>query len=207
MFAYICHMSNSRSVCHTFGSAALGLLCALSLWACKEPGVEMPQVNEALPAPATEVLKVLRNGHSLGLKEALTGKAKLAGTHRLHDERAAKVEGAAALNLKFGRTSNRIRNQANKAPAWAVRVLAGHGSEKTYLMEKKFYTFDVGNGRRGYLEALEMSLECIRCHGRESDLAPGMKARLDAEFPEDEATGYKGSELRGWFWLEYDATK
>ena len=186
---------------------AVASALVLSCWGCEEPGQEYAEVNEHLPAPATKALKVLRSGFDEGLKDALKGSAKLVGTHARFDDRAAKVEGAAAINLKFGRTSDRIFNQANAPPAWAVRTVAQSGDMKTHEMDKQFHTFDIGNGRRGHMEAIGLSIECIRCHGRDSALADGMKERLKAEFPQGAAVGYKGNQLRGWYWLEYDAAK
>jgi hypothetical protein len=38
---------------------------------------------------------------------------------------------------------------------------------------------------------------CLACHGRPEDLAPEVRARLEALYPRDEAAGYRLVDLRG----------
>ncbi len=44
---------------------------------------------------------------------------------------------------------------------------------------------------------------CKQCHG--ARIKPDVKARLQALYPEDEATGFKKGELRGIFWAKLPA--
>ncbi len=198
--------------CGPFGAAArlAMVMTAVTmplLAGCEEPGEVYPEVNEDLPAPAANALDTLRKGFDLHLAEALAGEAELKGLHAFHDDRAAKTDGAEAIHLKFGRTSVRLRNKANTMPKWATRTLRASGDEKTHRMDKNTFTFDIGTGRRGHLEAIGTRIECIRCHGRDAVLGDKVRDKIKAQFPNDEAVDYKGGELRGWFWLEYDAAK
>ncbi len=189
--------------------AALGLACVMmfTAWGCEKPGEVFPEVNEDLPLAGEKVLTKLKAGFDVGLKEALKSDGKLEGAHTTNDAKAAKTDGVSAINLKFGRTSSRLRNPANAIPTWAVRTIKELDNLKTHKLEKSTYLFDVGKGRRGYIEAIGLAIECIRCHGLDSALGEGMKKRVEGEFPEDKAMGYKGGQLRGWYWLEYDAAK
>jgi hypothetical protein len=38
---------------------------------------------------------------------------------------------------------------------------------------------------------------CVNCHGPRDALAPGVAEILDAEYPDDRATGYRPGDLRG----------
>jgi hypothetical protein len=44
---------------------------------------------------------------------------------------------------------------------------------------------------------------CMQCHG--DRIKPSVKARLQALYPADEATGFEKGELRGMFWVKLSA--
>ncbi|MGK0674398.1 MAG: DUF3365 domain-containing protein [Halothiobacillaceae bacterium] len=48
-----------------------------------------------------------------------------------------------------------------------------------------------------YMKAIGTMPVCLHCHGE--DIQPEVKAKLDALYPGDKATGYKAGELRGAF--------
>ncbi len=51
-----------------------------------------------------------------------------------------------------------------------------------------------------YMKAIPTAEKpCLACHGKA--LAPQVRARLDALYPEDRATGYEAGEIRGAFTL------
>lgn len=183
-----------------------GMLLAMTL-GCDEPGEVYPEVNEDLPKPVEQTLSLLKRGFEVNVQDALAGAAELKGLHTAFDDQVGQIEGAEALHLKFGRTSVRVRNPANKSPAWAMRPVAVFGDVKTHTLDKQLHIYDLGQGRRGALEAIGMQIHCIRCHGRGSALGEKVRARIEAEFPDDEALDFKGNELRGWYWVEYDAPR
>ena len=188
-------------------ACCLGGLLLLAGGGCEEPGEVYVEANEELPAAGEQVLQTLKKGFEIDVQRALVGEVKLAGLHGANDARAGKVDGAAAINLKFGRTSVRVRNQANAAPAWALRTISEADDVKTHRLEKSVHLLDIGDGRRGYLEAIGTQIHCIRCHVRDSALGEKVRDEIKAQYPEDEAIDFKTGELRGWFWLEYDAAK
>lgn len=61
-----------------------------------------------------------------------------------------------------------------------------------------------GNGSI-YISAIPMQEKpCTVCHG--TDIAPEIKAAIDAAYPDDRATGFAPGELRGAFLVEWDAS-
>ena len=61
----------------------------------------------------------------------------------------------------------------------------------------------LASGEIGYVEPIRMKGICMRCHG--DRIEPGVKERLRALYPEDQATGFKRGELRGIFWVKLSA--
>ena len=111
---------------------------------------------------------------------------------------AACAEAAPALATQMstpaarvGRTSDRLRNPANRAPDWLQPLVADLDGPRLV---------DLGEGRHGYAEPILLGEMCVTCHGR--DLAPGLRATLAARYPEDRATGYAAGDRRGAFWVE-----
>jgi hypothetical protein len=96
--------------------------------------------------------------------------------------------------VRIGRTSWKLRNPANAAPAWAEDAIAGRSSEPTY--------FASDTGRLGALSPITVAEPCLKCHGSPEQLAPGVSDRLAELYPEDRATGFHDGDLRGWFWVE-----
>ena len=100
--------------------------------------------------------------------------------------------------IVVGRSSHKLRNPGNTAPAWVTPVLS------TYLEAESDFapvTVKLPDKRVGYVEAIVLQPLCLACHGEE--LAPGIAARVAAEYPEDAATGFRVGELRGVFWAEF----
>lgn len=108
---------------------------------------------------------------------------------------AAKV--AAEKKVAIGRTSFRLRNPKNTAPAWSEGFVASRAAEPRYASGP--------DGRLGALLPIKLMRACLACHGPEATLAAGVKDALGAHYPEDRATGFAEGELRGWFWVEVPA--
>jgi hypothetical protein len=45
---------------------------------------------------------------------------------------------------------------------------------------------------------------CLKCHGGADDIDEATKAALAEKYPDDQATGYGDSQLRGMFVVEFD---
>ena len=114
---------------------------------------------------------------------------------------------ASDLSLKNGwhvaRVSLKTRNTMLGVPdAWEQRVLAefdaraAKGDDAAKLEFAEVVTEPAGKYFR-YMKALPVQPLCLSCHGGASDVAPAVKAKLDAEYPHDKATGYSAGQVRG----------
>jgi NADPH:quinone reductase-like Zn-dependent oxidoreductase len=72
------------------------------------------------------------------------------------------------------------------AKALGARVIATAGSDD----------------KLAYLLPIRLGAMCTNCHGPSARLADGVAERLEEMYPNDQATGFKPGELRGWFWVE-----
>jgi hypothetical protein len=105
--------------------------------------------------------------------------------------------------VKVSRVSLRTRNPVLGTPdAWEQSVLADFdrraaAGEKPDAIEfGEVVTEPAGRSWR-YMKALPVMQLCTNCHGPADALAPAVKARLQAEYPHDKATGYGVGQLRG----------
>ena len=96
--------------------------------------------------------------------------------------------------VEIGRTSYRLRNQANVAPSWADAYVADHVEDPTYLGGP--------NGELGALLPIRLRAECEMCHGPAEDIDEGIQAALAEYYPNDQAMGFAEGDLRGWFWVQ-----
>jgi len=119
----------------------------------------------------------------------------------------AAPEIAASLSVdgvRMGRTSHKLRNPANAAPAWFAPLLRGwvsvgiHADNESELLSS---ITPLGDGRYGYAEPIYVQPLCLNCHGEE--LAPDVVAEIESLYPEDQATGFRIGDLRGAFWVEF----
>lgn len=99
--------------------------------------------------------------------------------------------------VTVGRASLRLRNPADAPPPWVAEWLAARGERKAEGVEP--YRFKDGNVGR-VIKPIAIEAACLPCHGAE--VAPEVKAALDAKYPKDAATGYQVGDLRGAFWAE-----
>ena len=100
--------------------------------------------------------------------------------------------------MRLGRTSHRLRNPDNTAPAWANQIL------DTYLDDpsaRSPVAVRLPEGRIGHAEPIVVQPLCLVCHGE--SLAPDLAGEIAAAYPNDRATGFKTGDLRGIFWVEY----
>lgn len=98
--------------------------------------------------------------------------------------------------LTIGRTSFRLRNINNAPPKWAAQLVADRVAEPTYLTR---------DGKLAVLLPIRIQAQCLMCHGTEDVRPPAVKDALDRHYPEDQATGFREGDLRGWFHIEVPA--
>ncbi len=100
-------------------------------------------------------------------------------------------------NLQIGRTSLKLRNPNNVAPAWAAPAIQRQPNEPQF--------FDLGDSLIGALVPIKLQSTCILCHGPQDEILEEVKSELAEFYPQDAATGYQEGDLRGWFWIEHSS--
>jgi hypothetical protein len=99
----------------------------------------------------------------------------------------------------LGRSSARLRNPDNEAPAWVQRWLAAHSGSKAEGLEP---VVEIEDDTAHFLMPIAMEAMCLTCHGPEDTIAPEIAAVLAERYPADQATGYAVGDLRGVMWAE-----
>lgn len=104
----------------------------------------------------------------------------------------------------ISRTSEKLRNHANKPNSWEQKVLAQFqqqadaGADLKTLAYSEIIEVD-GQKEFRMMKAIPVAEACLACHG--SNLKPGIAGKLKSLYPEDQATGFSQGELRGAFTL------
>ncbi len=116
---------------------------------------------------------------------------------------------AAAMNtkhdLKIGRTSFRLRNQGNAAPAWAHAHVEAFAKAPAEALANAPMHLSHADGRLAVLLPIRLMSGCAACHGPTDQIAPEVHAALAEHYPTDKATGFRIGDVRGWFWVEVPA--
>jgi hypothetical protein len=185
------------SICESM-RLGLSLAVAVGLAAC----APSTHVSEPEMARAATALKPLKKELRSELIEAL----KEGGPERAIDVcqlRAPEIARLASIGgAVLGRTSHRVRNPENAPEAWMSAFLEEYLANPD---DNEPRAVRLASGDIGYVEPIRMKSICTQCHG--DRIEPGVKARLQALYPEDEATGFKKGELRGMFWVRIPADK
>jgi hypothetical protein len=108
---------------------------------------------------------------------------------------------ASKEGVRVGRASAKLRNPANAPPGWLTPVMAELARAPSGTAASR--VVDLGDGKRGYAEAIWVDAPCLLCHG--AAIAPDVEAKIAERYPQDGARGYQAGELRGVFWAELDA--
>lgn len=106
------------------------------------------------------------------------------------------------FNFDTQRVSPKNRSPAGVPDAWEAKAQAGlekrlaAGEKPETLDTWQIVTTPAGKQFR-YAKALPVQPLCLTCHGGPADIPDGVKARLAAEYPLDQATGYAPGMVRG----------
>lgn len=113
--------------------------------------------------------------------------------------RAPELAGAASTPvIDVGRTSHKLRNPANAPHDWVKPLLDAYVANPS---DRSPRLVDLPDGHQGYVEPIIVQPMCTTCHG--SEVAASVKARIDALYPADRATGFAPGDFRGLFWIEF----
>lgn len=110
-----------------------------------------------------------------------------------------------ANGWRVTRVSDKPRNPLlGMADAWELEVLASFKAraEKGEALPTMSHAEVVSEGGRAYfryMQAIGTPPLCLTCHGAAGQLPDSIKAALQADYPYDQASGYKAGELRGAF--------
>jgi mono/diheme cytochrome c family protein len=115
------------------------------------------------------------------------------------EAQALTAETARAQGIRVGRTSHRLRNPGNAAPAWAEQFV-GAGAGRTAASAEAIVV-DLGD-RVGVLRPIPTTATCTQCHGAAERLSPDVRAFLKTTYPDDRAVGFEEGDLRGFIWAE-----
>jgi len=168
------------------------LLLAMTAYAQEqkqEQGVNRGQ--EILLPFKQELLKALQGGMEDGPLAALNA-------CNLHAPGIANAN--SHDNVIVGRSSHRLRNPDNAAPAWVAPVMKAYLDNPDNRLPQ---TIALGDGQTGYVEPIMLQPLCTACHG--SEIAPEVLDRIHALYPADQAIGFAPGDLRGVFWTQFPA--
>lgn len=161
-------------------SHVFAVFVALSLVACSEPPVDSQVRGAELLSPfKAELKEALVAGMQEGPAAAI----------EICSEKAPVIAAGLSVDgVTMGRSSHKLRNPENAPPEWLEPV-----AEPILV--------DLGDGRHGYAEPIFIQPLCLTCHG--SNIDPAIAARIEALYPDDQATGFREGDFRGVFWVEF----
>lgn len=105
--------------------------------------------------------------------------------------------------LRVTRVALRPRNRAVAEPdAWEQQVLLDFEKriakgEKAETMEFHAFVDEPAGRAFRYMKAIAVSPPCMVCHGPVRQLAEGVRAQLQLDYPNDTAVEYQVGQLRG----------
>jgi len=107
---------------------------------------------------------------------------------------------------KLTRVSLKVRNPLlGTADAWEQKQLqlfatrAAQGEKPETLEAAEIVQEPAGKSFR-YMKAIALQPGCLACHGEQ--IPENIQARLKADYPHDQATGYSAGQIRGAFSLK-----
>lgn len=99
--------------------------------------------------------------------------------------------------VSIGRTSFQLRNSKNSPPEWARSLVEQRTVDPHFV--------SLPDGGAAALLPIRLKENCLTCHGPTDSIAKGVRSKLSELYPDDQATGFKEGDLRGWFWVEVPA--
>lgn len=102
--------------------------------------------------------------------------------------------------IVVGRSSHRLRNPDNAPAPWMEPVLAEYLSDPGRRVPRALV---LSANRRAYVEPIITQPLCLTCHGAE--VTADVRDALARDYPQDAATGFKAGDLRGIYWVTFDA--
>jgi hypothetical protein len=101
--------------------------------------------------------------------------------------------------VRIGRTSFKLRNDANQPPAWARQFVDEKIADGVMV--------ELPGRELGVLLPIHLKSTCLLCHGSNDEVMPDVRAAIVSNYPDDQATGFAEGDLRGYFWVEVPSPK
>lgn len=102
---------------------------------------------------------------------------------------------------KISRVSMKVRNPLlGTADAWEQKQLLSFaeraaGGEKPETLEASEIVQEPAGKSFRFMKAIVLQQGCVACHGEQ--IAETVQAQLKADYPHDQATGYRAGQIRG----------
>jgi hypothetical protein len=181
------------------------LLLTLLLAGCATAGTDAPKPDAGQVEEMRAIAKTLATRLGGRLKQELEAngpESAISVCKKIAPQIAGDLSGQTGWTV--GRVGTRARNAETGVPdAWETRALATFAErmkqgEKPETMELAEVVAAPSGGRHlRYAKAIAIQPMCVTCHGSPEHMPEGVKARLQAEDPLDQATGYSVGDLRG----------
>lgn len=175
------------------------------------PSAAASQASPPSPPSPTEALdRADAIAKKLGstVRQRLTDAMNTGGAAKAVDvcsTEAQKIAAAvrAETGAQVGRSSLRLRNEADAPPPWVADWLKEQGERKAEGVEgiRALVKTPTGPAAR-VLKPIAIEPLCLSCHGDPASLNADVKAVLKERYPSDKATGYQIGDLRGALWAE-----
>lgn len=192
-----------------FRYLAFGLCLALTL-ACPSKtdssGPDTRTENEKETGPGTRgetsfsanakaALMPLKKNLMGTLRKSMAENGPEGALDACHLQAQTLTQSAQPASMKVGRSSDRLRNPLNAAPAWLTPILQEYASSAQPIGAREIRLSDQ---RHAYVEPIYVQALCLNCHGE--TLTPALATKLAEKYPADKATGYSEGDFRGVFW-------
>jgi hypothetical protein len=154
--------------------------------------------------------KKLLKGYAMTLKGTLTQEMKKNGPIAAIGVCSRKAQPIGRMFSRngwtVGRTALKLRNVMQDAPDdWEKATLKmfekkmAEGADPKTLVRAEIIKTDSGRMFR-FMKAIPTGKPCLTCHGE--NIKPEIRKTIDANYPDDRATGFKLGDLRGAFTLK-----
>lgn len=160
------------------------------------PSAQAQSVEERLTARAEDAISHFQGELKTQLMSALKQGGPVAAISVCQTAAPAMAKSQSNERQQIGRTSLRLRNPDNKAPAWVGPLLERY-EKVQHPFPPELVALD--NGQWGYVKPIYTQSPCLLCHGQQVTAA--VQQTLHQLYPGDQATGFAINELRGLFWV------
>lgn len=165
----------------------------------------VPGVQAADEAATVEQARAIAKAFGGTLKGELEKAMQAGGPVAAIDVCHSKAPAIAReLSDKHGGDVHRtsLKPRATPPQDWEVKVLESFDARRSagadpMSIEAHEVVSEGGKSYVRYMKAIGVQPVCLSCHGTE--VAPEVKVKLDALYPQDKATGYSAGQLRGAF--------